>query len=180
MENENQLKENNPSEQTNNEEGPKLASAGIPSEPAAETSFSETAKPPLPDSGGKKGRKSILFGVGAIVVLAAAAAFYFFYLRNPSRLALAQVNGEKVTVEQFNNELSKVDNPLRDIYREEPDKFLEMIVVKMLLLQEAKKEGVSASTKTYKDASKDALSPEDSLIAEFMKKKFSSPPAVTR
>jgi thioredoxin 1 len=180
MENEDQLKEKNLLEQINNEEGPKLASEGISSETAAETTRSGPPTPQLADQGRKKSRKAILLGVAVIVVLAAAAAFYFLYLGNPSRQALAQVNGEKVTLKQFDNELSKVDNPLRDIYREEPDKFLEMIVVKMLLLQEARKQGVSASPKTYKDASKDALAPEESLIAEFMKKKFSSPPTVTR
>jgi thioredoxin 1 len=117
----------------------------------------------------------------AIVVLAGAFLFYFFYLESPTRQALARVNDEKITVDQFNKELAKVEPPLiRDMFREEPNNLLERIIVKTLLLQEAKKQGLSAPVKTYKDAAKDSPSPEESTIIEFISKKFSSPPEVTR
>jgi thioredoxin 1 len=91
------------------------------------------------------------------------------------------VNDEKITVEQFNKELAKVEPPLiRDMFREEPNNLLERIIVKTLLLQEAKKQGLSAPVKTYKDAAKNSPSPEESTIIEFISKKFSSPPEVTR
>jgi len=125
-------------------------------------------------------RKTIILGAVVILVLGGASLFYFFYLGDPSRQALAHVNSEKITVEQFNKELSKVENPLHDMYKEEPDQFLDAIIVKMLLLQEAKKQGLSVPPKTYKDTAKDSLAPEEALIADLMKKKFSSPPAVTR
>ena len=130
----------------------------------------------------KKGttkRKFIFIVVIAIVVLAGAFLFYFFYLENPNRQVLARVNDEKVTVEQFNKELAKMETPLmRDMLREEPDKFLEGMIVNTLLLQEAKKLGGAAPVKTYKDAEKGARSSEESIITEFMEKKFSSPPEV--
>lgn len=125
-------------------------------------------------------RKIIIFGTIAVAGLAGAFLFYFFYLGHSSRQALAQVNGEKITVQQFNNELAKVEDPLREMYKEEPHQFLEGIIIKRLLLQEAKKQGLSAPAKTYKDTSKDSLSPEETLVTELMKKKFSLPPAVTR
>jgi thioredoxin 1 len=91
------------------------------------------------------------------------------------------VNDEKITVDQFNKELAKVDPPLiRDMFREEPNNLLERIIVKTLLLQEAKKQGLSAPVKTYKDAAKNPLPPEESIIVEYIGKKFSSPPEVTR
>ena len=129
--------------------------------------------------GGRMKRKIIILGAATIIVLAGAFLFYFFYLESPSRQVLAQVNDEKITVEQFNKELEKVENPIRDMYREEPNKFLEGIIIKTLLLQEAKKQGLSTPVKTYKDTAKDSKSPEETLIGELMKKKFSSPPAVT-
>jgi len=129
--------------------------------------------------GGRMKRKIILLGAATIIVLAGAFLFYFFYLGNSGRQVLAQVNDEKITVEQFNKELEKVENPLRDMYREEPNKFLEGIIIKTLLLQEAKKQGLSTPVKTFKDTAKDSKSPEETLIGELMKKKFSSPPAVT-
>jgi thioredoxin 1 len=129
--------------------------------------------------GDRMKRKIIILGAATIIVLAGAFLFYFFYLGNSGRQVLAQVNDEKITVEQFNKELEKVENPLRDMYREEPNKFLEGIIIKTLLLQEAKKQGLSTPAKTYKDTAKDSKSPEETLIGELMKKKFSSPPAVT-
>jgi thioredoxin 1 len=129
--------------------------------------------------GGRMKRKIIILGAATIIVLAGAFLFYFFYLGNSGRQVLAQVNDEKITVEQFNKELEKVENPMRDMYREEPNKFLEGIIIKTLLLQEAKKQGLSTPVKTFKDTAKDSKSPEETLIGELMKKKFSSPPAVT-
>jgi len=126
-------------------------------------------------------RKIIIFGAIGLAIIAGATLFYFFYLENPSRQALARVNDEKLTVEQFNKELAKVEPPLiRDMLREEPNKFLESLIMKVLLLQEAKKQGVSAPVKTYKDGTMDSRSPEESIIAGFLEKKFSSPPEVTR
>jgi len=125
-------------------------------------------------------RKIFIIGAITIVALAGAFLFYFFYLENPSRQVLARVNDEKITVEQFNKELAKVENPIQDMYKEEPNKLLEGIIIKLLLLQEAKKQGSSAPVKTYKDAAKGFLSLEESIINEFMEKKFSSPPEVTR
>jgi thioredoxin 1 len=123
-------------------------------------------------------RKVII--IGAIIILILAGASYFFYFGNPSRQNLAQVNGEKITVEQFNKELSQLETPLREMYREQPQQFLEGIIIKTILLQEAKKQNISAPVKTYKDATKDSLSPEEGMIAELMKKKFSTQPAVTK
>jgi thioredoxin 1 len=131
--------------------------------------------------GGRMNRKTIIFAAAAIVIVAGAFLFYFFYLQNPSRLVLAKVNDERITVQQFNKEIGKVNPPLiRDMFREEPDKLLDRMVVKTLLLQEAKKQGVSAPAQTYKDAAKTPLSPDESMIVEFIGKKFSSPPEVKR
>jgi thioredoxin 1 len=131
--------------------------------------------------GGRMNRKTIIFAAAAIVIVAGAFLFYFFYLQNPSRLVLAKVNDEKITVQQFNKEIAKVNPPLiRDMFREEPDKLLDRMVVKTLLLQEAKKQGVSAPAQTYKDAAKTPLPPDESMIVEFIGKKFSSPPEVKR
>jgi thioredoxin 1 len=134
----------------------------------------------LPAQGKPKKRKIIIFGAIAIVVLVAAALFYFLYLGSPGRQALASVNGEKITVDQFSKEVEKVKPPERDMYKEEPQQFVEGMVLKVLLLQEAKKQGTTVPPKTYKDTDRDALSPDEALVAEFMKKKFSTPPTVTR
>jgi thioredoxin 1 len=132
-----------------------------------------------PKGTGKK--KIIVFGAIGLAIVAAALLSYFFYFGSPNRQVLARVNDEKIVVEQFNKELAKVETPLiRDMLQEEPDKFLEGMIMKTLVLQEAKKQGISAPTKTYKDTTKGSMSPEESMIAGFMEKTFSSPPEVTR
>ena len=125
-------------------------------------------------------RKTIIIGTAIFILLVAGFLFYFLYLENPSRQILAQVNGEKITVEQFNKELEKVESPFKEMFKEDSQPFLENIVVQRLLLQEAKKQGLTAPVKTYKDTTKDSKSPEDALIEDLIKKKFSAPPTVTK
>lgn len=124
--------------------------------------------------------KIIILGVIGVVILAGALLFYFFYLANPSRQVLVQVNGEKITVKQLQTEIAKIEDPLRQMYKEDPSQLLEGMIIRTLLLQEAKRQGLSAPVKTYKDTDKDNLSPEDLLITGLMKKKFAAPPTVTK
>jgi hypothetical protein len=104
------------------------------------------------------------------------------YLGHPGRQTLAGVNHERITVEEFNKELEKLEEPLREMNREEPQNLLEGMIVQRLLLQEAKKEGISAPAKTYKDTAEGKNGPtvEETRIMELMKKKFSSKPEVTQ
>jgi thioredoxin 1 len=125
-------------------------------------------------------KKIIIFGSVGVAILIGALLFYFLVLGNPSRQTLATINGEKVTGEQFDKELIKIQEPLQTMYKEEPEKLLEGIIMKALLLQEAKKQGITPPTKTYKDGDKDSLSPDEAMIGELMKKKFSTPPDVTK
>ncbi len=125
-------------------------------------------------------QKIIVFGVG-VTLLAGALLFYFFYLQHPSRQVLAQVNGEAITLEHLNREIEKADSPLiKEILRENPEEILQGMIMNRIFLQEAKKQGVTPPVKTYKDTDKDALTPEEALITELMKKKFSTPPTVTK
>ncbi len=126
-----------------------------------------------------KKRIFISGGVG-VVVLIGAFLFYFLYLGGSTRKALATVNGEKVTLEQFNTELAKIQEPMKTMYQEEPDKVVEGIIIRTLLVQEAKKQGITPPVKTYKDGGKDGSSPDDAIVGELMKKKFSTPPDVTQ
>lgn len=119
--------------------------------------------------------------IGSIIILLAGIfLFYFFYLGNPSRQVLAQVNDEKITVEEFLKEIVKLESPFREMNQEEPKEFLESLILKKILIQEAKKQGLSLPVKTYKDTAKDSKSPEEILVTEFLKKKFPSPPTVTK
>lgn len=124
-------------------------------------------------------RKIIIWGAIGVILLAGGFLFYFLYFGNPSRQILAKVNDEKISVEQFNREVSKLEDPLREMLQEDPIQFVEGMITKRLLIQEAIKQGFSAPVKTFKDTTKDPRSIEESLITALIEKKFSSPPEVT-
>jgi thioredoxin 1 len=124
-------------------------------------------------------RSIIILGI-VIVILIGALCFYFFYLQNPGRQVLAQVNGEKITLKEFNRELEKVESPLKEMLKENPQQLLEGFIMNKILLQEAKKQGITPPVKTYKDTDKETLSPEEVLVGELVKKKFSTSPVVTK
>ncbi len=115
-------------------------------------------------------RQNSILG-GAVLVLAAGAAlFYFFNFSSDTGQALATVNGEMITVDHFLQEVEKIPEPNRGMFKEEPAKFLEMLISRELVLQEAKKQGAQPGEKDKG---------EDALIQTFLEKKFSSPPAVS-
>src|SRR5512147_2168953 len=160
---------------------------GKPLESQNEPQLQNEPQPQNEPKGAKGKPKPLIFGAIAIVVVAGALFFYFFagqpfkYLLFPSQRVLAQVNDDTITVDQFDKELAKVEPALiREMLREEPNNLLERMIVRALLLQEAKKQGVSAPTKTYKDAAANPLPADESIIAELIGKKFPAPPEVTR
>lgn len=127
-------------------------------------------------------RKTIFLGIILLILIAGGALFYFLYLGHPGRQTLARINDEKITVEEFNRELEKLEQPLREMNREEPKGLLEGMIIHRLLLQTARKEGVSGPVKTYKDAAKEGApaSAEETAIIELMKKKIPQQPEVTQ
>ncbi len=124
-----------------------------------------------------KQRNSII-GAILIVVLIAASLFYLFYPERSGGQVLATVNGEKITVSDFNHEIGKVEKQARGMIRENPAKFLEGMIMKRLILQEAEKQGLLPARENK--GGEDSVSSEEAVIKEFLEKKFSSVPAVSR
>jgi len=111
-------------------------------------------------------------------VLAGAFLFFLFYPVGSGVKVLAKVNGEKITVDHFNQEISKVKEPNRRIFKENPAKFLEGMIMRMLVLQEAKKQGLLPAKE--KKGPEGSASSEEAVIKEFLEKRFSPSPAVSR
>ncbi len=65
-----------------------------------------------------------------------------FFAWNPERQKLALINQRSLTVAQFGRELAKMPAPYQDMLREEPKEFLEQLVLKEILLQEAERQGI--------------------------------------
>lgn len=72
-------------------------------------------------------KKHIVIGAVVFVVLAAAAVFYFLFAGGSGATALASVNGEKITVARFLQEVEKLEEPSRSMVKENPAEFLDMI-----------------------------------------------------
>jgi len=109
---------------------------------------------------------------GAVTILAAVAAlFYLLRFGSGTGQALATVNGEKITVGQFLQDVDKIPEPNRGMLKEDPAKFLDMMIMKALILQEVRREGFQESKEERR---------EEEVIQEFLQKKFSSPPVVSR
>ena len=123
-------------------------------------------------------RRSIIIGVIFVVVLGGGSLFYLFYPEGRSRQVLATVNGEKITVDHFNQEIAKLKEPTRGIIKEDPAKFLETMIMRALILQEAKNQGLIPDKE--KEVPEDSVSSEEAVIKEFLEKNVSSVPAVSR
>ena len=123
-------------------------------------------------------RRSIIIGAILIVVLAGASLFYLFYAGESGGQVLATVNGEKITAEHFNQEIAKVKEPNRGIFKENPAKFLEGMIIRRLVLQDAKKQGLLPAK--GKNGPEGSVSSEEAVIKEFLEKRLSSAPAVNR
>ena len=63
-----------------------------------------------------------------LFLAAGAALFYFFNSSRDTGQALATVNGEMITVDHFLQEVEKIPEPNRGMFKEEPAKFLEMLI----------------------------------------------------
>ena len=116
-------------------------------------------------------RQNVITGAVVLVLAVGATLFYFFNFSENTGQALATVNGERITVDYFLQEIEKINEPTRSMFKEDPAKFLEMLIMKSLVLQEVKKQ----DTRTGNE-NKD----EEALIQEFLQKKFSSPPTVSK
>jgi thioredoxin 1 len=63
-----------------------------------------------------------------------------------SKRVAAEVNGERITVQDVQNELAKAPEDMRAAYDQKPDELLDQLVSLKLLLQEAKRTGFVDST----------------------------------
>jgi len=102
------------------------------------------------------------------VVAVVGGGLVFGYLKiftwNPERQVLAAINDRKITVAQFDRELTKIPAPFQEVFREEPKEYLEQLIMKEVLLQEAKRLGVKG------DPAAKAEDAEMSVIQNLVKK----------
>ncbi len=84
-------------------------------------------------------QRSIIIGTILIVVLAGAYLFYLFYPGGSGGQALATVNGQRITVDHFNQKITKVKEPNRGIFKEHSGK-AEILVIDVYKYQNLARE----------------------------------------
>jgi thioredoxin 1 len=100
----------------------------------------------------------------AIIIVAGVFGYLKLFTWNPERQRLAGVNDRKITVAQFGREIAKVPAPYQDMFKEEPKQFLEQLILKEVLLQEARRQGLKP------DPAAKAEEAEMTLIQGLLKK----------
>jgi thioredoxin 1 len=124
----------------------------------------------------KKWKIVILVLTAAIIV--AGAATYLFTIGPLGKPVLAAVNGEKIPVARFQEELGKTDPAARELLKEDPGRLLDVIVNRTLLLQQAKKEGVAAPQKGNLTPSAAGEDTETATIMAYLDKKMAALPPI--
>ena len=118
-----------------------------------------------PKKRGKLG-KHLKWAIPVLVVIIAAGVFGYLkvFAWNPERQKLAVINDRKITVAQFDRELAKIPSPFQEVFREEPKQYLEQVIMKEVLLQEANRLGVKG------DPAAKAEDAEMSVVQNLLKK----------
>lgn len=124
----------------------------------------------------KKWKMTIL--ILAAVIAVGGIATYLFPFGPFGNPVLATVNGEKISVALFREELGNIDPAARPLVEEAPSELLDILINRSLLLQQAKKEGFAApkgGTAITQAMGQDA---ETATIMAYLDKKIAAPPPV--
>lgn len=91
---------------------------------------------------------------------------------------LATINGDKITIDEFNKELDRIPMNMKMVVATQSGKknYLERLIVKRLLLKEAAKENIE-SDKEFQDRLKDIK--EQLLLEALLKKKINTAAQIT-
>jgi len=116
----------------------------------------------------------------ALIVAIVAVVAYLFTIGPLGNPALATVNGEKIFVAGFHKELKTLEPGYQDVVREYPDKLLDILINKALLLQAAKKEGIAAPAGKGTSAPGTAPDTETLIITAYLDKKMAMLPPVSQ
>ena len=120
--------------------------------------------------------KTLKWVLMIVAVVGAAAVFGYvkFFFLNPERQMVAKINGQKITVAQFDRELAKVPASYQEVFREEPRQFLDQLMIREILLQEATRQGLKSDPSLQRE---EAIA---NLIQSLLKKEVMDKISVSR
>jgi len=119
-----------------------------------------------------------------VMIIIGGIAAYLFTVGPFGKPILASVNSEKITVALFQKELAKIDPATRSLIAQDPAKLLDFMVNRALLLQQAKKEGVTAAPhvpqvgRTGQAGMPQEQDPESAMIVAYLEKKVAALPPI--
>lgn len=104
-----------------------------------------------------------------IIVVLFAVAFLFSCSKTDSSKVLATIDNEKITIDEFNKDLDKIPVNMKMIVATQSGKknYLEKLIIKKLLMREAKKENIEKD-KEFQDRLSEI---KEQLILELLLKK---------
>ncbi len=121
-------------------------------------------------------RKHLKWIIPVIIIVIAGGAFGYmkFFAWNPERQKLATIDGRVITVAQFSRAIAKIPDPYKDMLKEDPKAFLEQLVLKEVLLQEAGRLGIKP------DGDAKGEDAEISIVHNLLKKEVMDKVQVTK
>ena len=125
----------------------------------------------------KKKWKIAILALMAVIAVGGVTT-YLFTIGPLEKSVLAVVNGEKIPIGLFQEELGKIDSIARDLVKKDPGKLLEVIINRTLLLQQAKKEGVTAPKRGTATSTTEGQDKESTTIMAYLDKKMAALPQV--
>lgn len=112
-------------------------------------------------------QKSYLFI--AVIALVAAVGVFLYLQTGRTGEIIATVNGEKIDISQFHKAIETIEEPMKSMFREDPVKLIDSIIMRSLLMQEIKAQDFKPDREVKN---------EDDLMDAFLEKRFSDPPKV--
>jgi thioredoxin 1 len=131
-----------------------------------------------------QGKRKIIVLAALAAILIGGAAVYLFTIGPFGRPVLARVNGDKISVADFRQALEKIDPTTREFIAQDPAKLLDFMVNRALLLQQAKKEGVTSVPhvpqvgQPAQTAAPQEQDPETALIVAYLEKTMAALPPI--
>lgn len=113
-----------------------------------------------------------------VVIIVGGIATYLFTIGPLGKPVLVTVNGEKITVALFQEELLKIDPAIRDVVKGDPGKLIDMLINRALLLQQAKKEGIAVPKRESVTPPTAGQDEETATIMAYLNKKMATLPPI--
>jgi thioredoxin 1 len=93
------------------------------------------------DTKGSRGSRQLRFCLWFVLMVVISLALLISACGRGQKAVVAEVNGQRITVKDFRDELARTPEDMRVVYEQDPEEVLDRLISVALLLQEAKRRG---------------------------------------